>query len=615
MIHGQTPDFDGEPLKLVQDSYELSRQHQDARNAQYDRDYKLYQSFIDMTGRDPDRANISIPKIHSIIETKTASEVRALLSAAPFIPLRARRDEFESAAKIQTDILDGYLTKANFYPKMVNGVRIKITYGTSFMEAVPYYDMVTQKQIVPDEIYGMQVGVRLEEFKVPRFRLKVKTWAPWEIYVDPYAIGLEEKGDCRFIIKMQLSSKKQIVELAKTGAYPELDIEKFEQETGDLSDHKGLQILADIGLSQFNASGDQGVILRYESEDRYIDVWNGRFILRSIENPFKHGMINLSRFLHTQDAHTQNQFWGQGEAKSNEVLQSMLNDLYNMTINNHEMMNQGVIYYKKDSVSPDALVRTSGNRVAVNIENDRPIRDAIYESFGQSLPGDHYNLPSIIERMMDLNSSSFPPNRGEESGGRKTLGEAAMLKETGSIGGELSVKLGEQIFMSDFGSKCLSHIDQFAAHDDLVEEVGLERAAELATANPNDLPGGFNFEFKGSDRLANAMIKQRNLRELAPILLQIPNVLQGQLAKMILEAHDVSEREINELILPDEMMIQLQMAVAQQDQQQVMMAEALKQSKQKQGGSTPNNLSTKSKINTTAQVHHDAGKESNRSVS
>lgn len=616
-MNHSTPDFDGQPLKLVEDAYSLSKQFQSPRNIQYSRDYKLYSSFIDMTGRNPDRANIFIPKIRSIVETKTAAEARALLSTSPFIPFTARRKEFAEQAEIMTDVLDGYLLKADFYQKAVSALRSKICYGTSFMEAVPYYTMIKQKAIVPDLIYGLQVGMKVEEFEVPRLRLKVRDWCPWEIYVDPYATGLEERGSCRFVIKMQLASRKQIIELAQQGAYPGLDIDKLEQDgTGsETGDHKGLEILSEIGLSNLSGGDDQGIVMRYESDDRYIDIWNNRIVLRDIENPFAHGTINLTRFIHSQDVHTQNKFWGLGEAKSNQVLQSMLNDTWNMTFNSHEMIGQPMIFYKKDAVSPDALVRTSGNRVAVDIESGRPITDAILETSGQQLPGDHYMIPQHIERMMDLGSGNFAPNRGEE-GKRKTLGEAAMLKETGDLGGELSVKLGEKIFLADFGAKCLSHIDQFAANDDLVEEVGLEKAAILASVNPQDLPGGFNFEFKGSDRVANAMIKQRNLRELVPFLLQIPNIHQGKLAELMLDMHDL-DIDKAELIIPDEMLMQLQMLAAQAEQELIAQAGQVKPlaksaPKQPFGGSTPNNLKRKSKVNTTAQVAADAGKVSTR---
>jgi hypothetical protein len=68
---GNFIDYDGEGLKLVQDTWELSKDAQFTRNTQHLRDYKLYSNFIDQADRDPDRPNVFIPKTYSNVEIKT----------------------------------------------------------------------------------------------------------------------------------------------------------------------------------------------------------------------------------------------------------------------------------------------------------------------------------------------------------------------------------------------------------------------------------------------------------------------------------------------------------------------------------------------------------------
>lgn len=585
-----TLDFDGEPLKLVEDAWTFSQTQQSVRNNQYKSDHQLWNCYLDEVDRDPDRANIFIPKIYSIIETKVPREVKSLFGTRPYIPLEAKRKEYREASDIQTQILDEYLHKARFFPKNAFAVKLKNLYGTSFVETLPYYESVQQKIMVPEMLYGIPIGMQIQDTTVYRLRLKVTVFAPWEVYVDPYAVNLEESGGCRYVIKLQLCSKRDLMRLYEAGAYPGMDINALEevenQDSAKKASHWGLGMLAALGLTSPQSDDDVGVLMRYESEERYIDVWNDMVVVRDIPNPFKydengkrnrgHGLINLTRFHHTLDPHTQNQFWGMGEAKPAEILQHMLNDTWNQTFDNHTMLNQMMIYYNKDKINPDSLVRTPGNRVGVKAADGEDIRKYILESPGQPLPRDHYVIPETIERMIDVTSGLHKPNYGEESPGSKTLGEIAILKEAGDVRTELSVELGEQTYMADLALKATHHIDQFATMDDVVEIVGEEKAARLMTLNPNDLPGGFNYAFKGSGRVTNMLIKQRNMKELTPFLMQIPNVLQGWWARKLLEVHELDDLELDEGIIPDEMMMQLQAQAAQQDMQNQMMLSQVK---------------------------------------
>ena len=546
----------GKALELVENVLTLSMEHQQSRNDKHSNFYKLYHGHIDEADRDPDHANIFIPKIRSIVETKAPRDIRALVGSRPYIPMVARRPEYRESSKVQSSLIDEYLYRGGFYPKLVSATKIKLLYGTAFMEQIPYFEMVTEKRIEPEIVMGMQVGTKIVEEKVPRLRLHLQEYAPWEIYVDPYAVNLEEKGGCRYVVKIVLTHKDDIRELARNGAYEGVDIEKIlGEETGTTThqgEHRGLEMLQALGLPTANDDSGVGILMRFESEDRYIDVWNARSVLRDIPNPYDHGMINLSRFIHIPDPHPQNAFWGIGEGQCNEILQVMLNDSWNMTFDSHNMMNQGVTYYKKGSVNPDALVRTVGNKIAVDADDGVSIEHCIKESFGQPLPDDHYRIPGAVEHMIDQSSFTYGPDRAEPSKKDITATADVMRQESGDSVRELSARLGEMVFMRSFGEKCLSIINQFATRADVVEVVGEEAAQRMIGLNPHDLPGGFNFAFKGADREASLLMKQRNWKELTPILAQIPNVSQAGLAKKLLEVYEEDDANVEELVTPDE---------------------------------------------------------------
>ncbi|MEA1998540.1 MAG: hypothetical protein U9N61_04345, partial [Euryarchaeota archaeon] len=510
----QNLDFDGKPLDLVEAAHEQSKIHQNARNVKYQRHYNNYRAFLDMTYRNPDRSNVFIPKLYSLIESTVPRDIKALYGLRPYIPFMSKRPEFREVAQYQAEFLDDLLHKTDFLNDMILVHKLKALYGTSFIEAIPFQEMTTEKALVPEMVYGRQVGMRVQEQQVPRYRLRTRVYAPWEVFADPYATDLSSPEGCRYVIKYQITDRRQILRMAEKGMYPDLDIELLMSDRGaegeQLADHWGMAMLQDMGLVYSDAGNDMGVIMRYESPERYIDCWNGRVILRDTPNPFKHGMINLTKFSHIIDPHTQNRFWGLGEAELTESLCEMLNDTWDLTFNSHNLINNPTIYYRKGSVNPDALVRVPANRVGIDASSDRPVRDSVYEEPGQGLPRDHYMIAQTIEDYIDLTSRKFEVGRGESTRGAETLGEVAYLKEAGDSNQELNVRLAETS-LSDLAIKCVSHNDQFATPQDHTEVLGQQKAMVMQFANPQDLPGGFNFQFKGSDRVTNQMIKQKKI--------------------------------------------------------------------------------------------------------
>lgn len=563
---GYVIDFDGDPLKLVRTAYHQARTHQIPRHDQWKRDYKLFNGIIDMTLRDPDRANIFIPKIWEIIRTKLPKDVKPLTSTRPYIPLTTQRKEFQPILSVWEDIMDHLLELAGWIPKLVLLRLLKLVYGTSFIDATPYYEQDTEPVLMQTP-YGPQ----FKRKTVHRVRLRMRVWAPWEVFVDPYATNLEEEDGCRYVIKMQLTSKRAIARLAMQGGYPDLDLEKFKEAkqhhmtTG--GDHWGYEILSGIGLTQPYWDPDIGIILRYESPDRYVDLWNGEVVLRDVDKTNSKEGINLSRDIHDMDAHTQNQLWGVSEVKPNEVLQEMYNDLHNQAFDSWNLMGQPVVYYdNKAGISPAQLIRSMGNKIAVNRHDDRPISDYILESFGRDLPATHFQMVRMIEDRMDQTSRQFPVSRGETAEGDVTATEIVKADEKSDLSHELGVKIAEYVTLGSFGRKLIGMLEKAVRMDDMIEIVGQQRAVIALLSTPSDLPGKYNFGFKGADRVANMIIKQRNWKELAGILIKIPNVLQGALATKLLEVFEEDDEDTKNMIIPDEIMMQLMAMKAKQDQ-------------------------------------------------
>jgi len=582
-------DFDSpDALKVVRGAFDLSDEHQQIRDDQCEDDYLNFHAVLDLTARDPDLAHVAIPKLYSIVYTKVPKEVRAAIGRQPYIPFDSERKDYSEHARLQSKMLNQLLVKSGFAEEFTLMDIIKICYGIGFMETRPYYEEDIQRVVklrqIDTPLGPITTGYDVIPTKVLRLRLALTTYAQWELRFDPFARDLSTRDGCRFVIKIRIASRRELIKMAEAGQFGrDFDADRLRTQSFDnkIEEHRGLRILRKIGLPDPRPDSDIGVWFRYETPDRYIDTWNDTVTLRDIDNPYRkdtggHGLINLSRCIHNVDPHTQARFWGNGEIKINECLSALLNDTVSLTMNNHNFLNIGMTKYAKNrGVSPDMLVNAVGNKIGFELLPGERISDLIVEDRGQSLPRDHYAMPQMWQDFMDLTANSQPVMRGEESTGSRTLGEISMLREAGDSLQEMNVKSIEDVFLRDFGAKCLCHIDQFAREEDKVELLGEEDANKLIFLNPRDLPGGFNFTFKGSDRVVNQAIKQHNMINLDKRISASPYLKEREWLTQMLEVHDMGDAA-DEVLRSEE-----EMAVLQQMQAEQAMQKA--QAEQSQG--------------------------------
>lgn len=554
-------------LKVLNSSYQQARDHLQPRLNQYRRDYQLFNGFIDMTTRDPDRSNAFIPKVRQIIRTKVPRSVKALSGQRPYIPFTSRRPEFAEGVRVWVDYVDSLLEDGYWLPQLTWADLMAHVYGTSYLDFTPYFENYTK--------YG---GMMAPPTEARRLAIQIKAWAPWEVYPDPFATGLEKPGQCRYLVKVQLASRRQIVDLSQQGAYPNLDIDKLMDArsamgTDNISGqggHAGLEILRQIGINDPRFDADIGVLMRFESDDRYIQSWNGVIPLQDGPNPYPCRCIHTVRVVHGMDAHTQNQFHGIGDVKPHEVMQELMNDMFDQAVNSWNLMDQPVTYYDKAAFPGPAneLVRRMGNKIPLTVPRDRRIQDVIFESFGHELPASHFNMLSMVRDFMDMSSQSTPISRGEISDDDPTATEIGLASERSADAQELDVKLSEHLTLRAFGRKLLDTVCsmQLLVAQDIIERVGIQRATQALLMNPLGIPGGINMSFKGSERVQNVAILQRQWLLLADKLLTIGSTLPGWLSQKLLEVFEEDSPDALAAIIPD----QVRFAMEQMQQEQML---------------------------------------------
>ena len=565
-------DFDAKKgIDLFRAMWDVTEDVQQVRDRQSERDYQLFHAFTDYNYKNPQRFNISIPKMYSIINTKMPTEIRAILGKFPYIPFESKREEFKDQAELSGDLFDFYLKEGGFELAYVTADIMKILYGYSYIELIPTLIDISQKVAIPqfvDTIDGLvELPPKFKRQKIRRFRLNVNVLAPWEVRVDRSAVGLEREQDCRGIIKIRSTSKREIIRRAEAGEFGEkFDVDKLRSDKSDFGGmeadkNRGADILRSMGYPTPTPDGDMGILFEYESPERYIKVWNDFVELSDDSNPFDkelggHGLINCSRLVHNVDPHTGASFYGNGEGKINEPLIHVLNDTVAMTFENNNMLNQGKTYYAEGrGLSPEQLVHAMGNKIPVRLEPNERIQDLILDDYGQPLSPDFYNLQALAEGWIDDTANAHPPSRGKSAPGNQTLGEVGFLIEGDEAPIELNVKMHEWITLPDIAVKGLAHIEQFTRTEDVIEVLGEEDASILLYKNPADLPGGYNYGFKASDKVVNQQIRQRNLVNLDTRIRGGESINEAELNTLLLEEHDLGDA-VEKIIKPPEEILQ-----------------------------------------------------------
>jgi len=555
------------PLQTIQRAWERAHQVQKNRNDIYTRLYQRYKGY-NPNASDPYRSNLVMPELYAAVETIAPRIGKALFGRRPLVPITSKGDP-DGASRIES-VLDTYLYRAKFKVKGTQLLKSVALFGTSFLEPLPRRELVTRRQMMPSPEYPFQpVPV---EITVPRFGIELRQYMPWQVYVEPHMLDLESPG---FVIILEIIPREEIEKMVQEGRYQTNDPEKL-KSTGETNDKKFSEdMLKALNITRPDDDRDYGVLMRYQSKERYITAWNALEILEDIPNPFKHKKINIVRCAWNQDPMLQNSFWGQPEGKAMEAILDKYDEMRNITIDNADITTNAVIGFREEAVDAEHLVYIGGGRIPIKGNWQGSIRDAVDVIETRGLPPEAYEIPELLHRDFERGIGVYGMNRGESTqSDRQTATESSLLASHGDLRNESRAEILESIGLSDFADKCTSHIDQFAGIDDLFEIIGPE-AMQAVTMNPHMLSGGFDYQFKGSDSVNNDFQKRADMRSIVDILQVNPAVKPDGLARKTLELIGWNSQEINEVVMtPEEFGMMIQQQQQQQDAERMKDLEA-----------------------------------------
>lgn len=549
-----------DPLKLVQRTWEISDVFQKLKFDEYSRADEDYRGHQDLTNRDPYLAYPSSPLPYSIIESQTARDIASLFSKTPFVPLGSLLDEHSDNARNLQDTLQCLFDLGNFKQEMTVAGKMRRLYGLSYIESLPFYDEVSVMEPFVVEAGGVPIRADEEKQTVRRFRLKFNSYAPWEIFRDPYAKTL---ADARWVIKVTLASRRDLEQRAKRGDFGDnFDMSKLSDGQGPTkvpSDDWGQRMRQNLKLTSPQGDSDIGFWLRWESKDRYIDVWDFKSVLRDLQGdklPYNHKRVNLSALVNNYDPNPAMRFDGISELKPVESTIAMHNMTLAQLLNSHSMHNHKVLLYQKGKVAADQLVMRPGGRIEVTgLLGGQRLQDAVAEIPLAPLPSDAYAIPQMLEGMIRVAVGVFEQDEGQQGKTQTATGDAIRRQQSDSRKG-MTISMFEWE-LEDIAKICFSHMEQFMEEPDWASIIGQERAKQMRFTNPNLIPGGCRYHFTGADRASEQLVKRRELIDLISIV--GPKMA---LLKKLFDQYNWTESEFEELV-----------AEFQQEQQQATQAQ------------------------------------------
>jgi len=541
------PDFiesvKDDPLQLVTRRWEISRDFQMSKFDEYWRAYQDYKGNQDMTGKDPYLAYPVSPLPYAIIESQTARDIASLFNATPWIPLGADLEENSNEARDFQDGLQCLLEKGKFRKEMTIAGKARRLYGLSYIEPMPTFVDITVPETEMETFEDIPLSVNEVNHIVKRFRFKFNTFMPWDILRDPYAIDLKSS---RWIIKQSMVSKKQLLKQALAGDFgDDYNIEGLRNaaESGRaLHEDRGQEMRRRLGLGAPDPDPDIGLLLRFESPDRFIDVLDFTTVLRDQPNPFIHGQVNLAALINNYDPNSAMRFDGIGEMKPIEATVALHNMSLAQLVNNHSLQNHKVLLYQKGKVAPDQLQMRPGGRVEVTgLLPGQSLQSAVQELVVSPLPRDAYAMPQVFEGHMRIATGVFEGDQGQQ-GKSSTATDSALRRQQSDSRKSMTISMFEWE-LGDIAELCFSHMEQFMEVEDWGSIIGAERASTMAFKNPNHIPGGCTYHFTGKDRTAEQLVRRRELAEVIGLIGPVPT-----LVKKALQLQNFSEREIEQVV-------------------------------------------------------------------
>lgn len=517
-------DFRGNPKTLFDALWQISEDYRKPFDKEAEDAYKLYYGYIDLANRLPNRALPFINKTFAMIETITPYDVKSLFGDRPYWPIEPGIDALRGATSAMEELQDRFAEENKFFntgTDLIKGCRLV---GTWCLE--PFWDVrpKMRKFSKTNKIKGFEVGETKGEEKWLYEGLNWRNWAPWMTGVDPFQKDIQKM---RWFYLKQPISKQDLDLWMKFAKYKKTtDQLTPEEKYGDL----GRSLMGQLGKGVNANETDMGMLIRLwcPQVGRYMEVWNGEDVIRDDRMPYP--FVPVVRFADTEDPFP-NMFYAIGSVKPVASIQHYMNDLMGYILDQFAQTVDGVVLYENGAFDPDSLVMTAGNRIPFNNPYGRDISQMIQEFKLSGVSKDSLELYSLMEEKFDNVARQSSYQRGEVPDREEKAYNVRVMKEAGDAAIEVKLRLAEK----SLEETCMMNLQIIGDNitQETLQRVLGDKARYYMYRDPSELPGGFEFRLKGSDKMAGK--EQRYIEKTNLFTLVANDINRAEFAKVLVE--------------------------------------------------------------------------------
>ena len=511
---------------------------------------------------DAEGIQVHLNRLLGAVEHNLPRDASALWPQRPYIPIEAKNKlEYGEHAKIKQKVVDAQMDRAQFFIHGTDCLKMAETYGTAFMEVLwnVWVENISDREIERDPRTNQIVNLGRTQRKMLRDGLGFRGRGPWEVFAHPVGSTLDDKLWVCTKDLISVAEAERLIDIGKWTLPDDVERSDLKKGPDDKYSKWADQWNRDMQPFSDDISGDVGVLCRLYSEGRWLTTWNYNILFQDTENQHINmtartkpmAMLRLNTRVGAQ------RFYGQGIWEKIRDLASLDDDLMSIFIDTLLKQNARWFMYDDEYVDHEDLKAEHGGLIRIKghgqIDNfDKAVRVLDVPPVDKSLMEGH----NLLQETEDDRKGQQDISRGIAPSPKQTLGGSQMLAEASGVRQGFTARYLEMTFMVDLSylatKKCSENMSVIQMVDD--GGVTFEEAVMVKTPDPEDIPGGFDYAFEGSDRVARRKEKHEKLIEAWNLVGNHPFMANGPGAlytiKQILESTESFDpnqlREIEE---------------------------------------------------------------------
>jgi len=523
------------------------------------------QGYVD----DSEKAVVKMNALLPTLEHTLPIVVSALLPGRPYMPLGARREKDPVAskiAKLKTRLVDATLGASNFYAAFTEWARLAAVYNSAFIEPEwsAWMTNVSQMYVDVDPVTGQVRDVQRIRGQEMRDELRFKVHEPWALLCHPAGQTLDAKPwiAIREIVPYD-EIERRLDEKDSGWKLPD-DMTLSDLKTGPMrlgQERMTDQWRRDLGVFSQEARNDVAVLVRYYSAKRWVTVVN--YMAAVVDGP--NGNVNMPLRqkpvvqFRWHESVGPDRFWGVSEWERIQDVATLDDTMMSIYVDHALANNSSALLYNENLVDRESLSGEYGAEIRVRNYTGR-LEDAFQYLVRPPLDRSFLDLHSIMEREKQDRMSFQDIQRGVAPSPRQTADATRTLSANAGRPAGFLAKYHETTTMAELTYLTCKVVSANMSPVQMMDYGGLSFNEMLAVidADPENIPGGFKYEFDGSDRLSRRAERYERLMQGFNLTANMPVIANGPginiQIKKILEGTESYDDDELEAMIPKEML-------------------------------------------------------------